>query len=106
MDQGIIVSFKLQYRRQWMLFIVQAYEANKDPNKTVTLLKAIQWTRVAWEQIVRITYTPLSLLFYIIYRGGSHLFHQKRIQALLHLLIPISTGYEPGAFPLRQITQI
>ena len=52
MDQGIIVSFKLQYRRQWMLFIVQAYEANKDPNKMVILLKAIQWTRVAWEQMV------------------------------------------------------
>ena len=24
------------------------YEADKDPNKTVTLLKAIQWTRVVW----------------------------------------------------------
>jgi hypothetical protein len=32
--------------------MVQAYEANKDPNKIVTLLKAVQWTRVAWEQMV------------------------------------------------------
>jgi hypothetical protein len=52
MDQGIVASFKLQYRRQWISFMVQAYEANKDPNKTVTLLKAVQWTRVAWEQMV------------------------------------------------------
>jgi hypothetical protein len=52
MDQGIIASFKLQYRRQWISFMVQAYEANKDPNKMVTLLKAIQWTQVAWEQMV------------------------------------------------------
>jgi hypothetical protein len=28
------------------------YEADKDPNKTVTLLKAIQWTRVAWYNAV------------------------------------------------------
>jgi len=27
------------------------YEANKDPNKTVHLLKAIQWTQVAWEAV-------------------------------------------------------
>ena len=26
------------------------YEAGKDPNKTVTLLKAVQWTRVSWAQ--------------------------------------------------------
>ena len=26
--------------------------SDKDPNKTVTLLKAIQWTRVAWNDCV------------------------------------------------------
>jgi DDE superfamily endonuclease/Fission yeast centromere protein N-terminal domain/Tc5 transposase DNA-binding domain len=50
MDQGIIASFKVQYRRQWVAFMLREYEKGRDPNKTVTLLKAIQWYRVAWEQ--------------------------------------------------------
>ena len=50
LDQGIITSFKLQYRAQWVVYILWQYEANKDPNQTVNLLKAIQWTRLAWDQ--------------------------------------------------------
>jgi hypothetical protein len=42
LDQGIIASFKLQYRRQWVAYMLRQYEAGKDPNKTVTLLKAVQ----------------------------------------------------------------
>ena len=57
MDQGIIASFKLQYRRQWVAFMVREYNADKNPQKTVNLLKAIQWTRVAWEQSV----TPTTI---------------------------------------------
>ena len=37
--------------------MLQQYEASKDLNKTVTLLKAIQWTRSSWEQGV----TSLSI---------------------------------------------
>jgi hypothetical protein len=48
LDQGIIASFKLQYRRQWVSYMLRQFEANKDPNKTVTLLEAVQWTRVTW----------------------------------------------------------
>jgi DDE superfamily endonuclease len=47
MDQGIIASYKLQYRRQWIAFMLKERQANKDPQKTMNLLKAIQWTRVA-----------------------------------------------------------
>jgi hypothetical protein len=32
--------------------MLRQYKAGRDPNKTVTLLKAIQWTRVAWNDIV------------------------------------------------------
>jgi DDE superfamily endonuclease len=42
LDQGIIASFKLYYRRQWVEYIVRMLNSDKDPNKTVTLLKAIQ----------------------------------------------------------------
>lgn len=51
LDQGIIASFKLQYRRHWISYMLRQYENDKDPNKTVNLLKAIQWTRVAWEAV-------------------------------------------------------
>ena len=50
LDQGIIAGFKLQYRAQWVAYMLRQYEANKDPNQTVNLLKAIQWTRLAWDQ--------------------------------------------------------
>jgi hypothetical protein len=32
--------------------MLHQYKVNKNPMKTVNLLKAIQWTRVAWEQSV------------------------------------------------------
>jgi hypothetical protein len=32
--------------------MLRQYELDKDPNKTITLLKAIQWTRIAWHDIV------------------------------------------------------
>ena len=43
MDQGIIASFKLKYRKQWITYMLREYEAGRDPQSTVTLLKAIQW---------------------------------------------------------------
>jgi hypothetical protein len=49
MDQEIIASFKLQYRKRWIAFMLQEYEADRNPQKTVNLLKAVQWTRAAWE---------------------------------------------------------
>jgi hypothetical protein len=55
LDQGIIASFKLQYRRQWISYMIRQYENNKDPNKTVNLLKAIQWIRVAWDIVSPVT---------------------------------------------------
>jgi hypothetical protein len=42
MDQGIIASFKLQYRRLWVESKLREYEADKNPQKTVNLLKAVQ----------------------------------------------------------------
>ena len=37
--------------------MVRQYEADKNPQKTVNLLKAVQWTRIAWEQSV----TPTTI---------------------------------------------
>ena len=55
-DQGIIASFKLQYRRQWVTFMLREYEAGKNPQRTMNLLKAIQQTRVVQEQSVTTDY--------------------------------------------------
>jgi hypothetical protein len=52
LDQGIIASFKLHYRRQWVDYILRILQTDKDPNKTVNLLEAIQWTRIAWNGCV------------------------------------------------------
>jgi len=52
LDQGIIASFKLHYRRQWVAYYIRQLDAGRDPNKTVSLLKAIQWTRLAWAEYV------------------------------------------------------
>jgi hypothetical protein len=51
-DQGIIAAFKLQYRKLWVSYILRQLEVNKNPNKTVNLLKALQWTRIAWNDKV------------------------------------------------------
>jgi hypothetical protein len=48
-DQGIITSFKLQYRKQWIAFMLREYKASRNPQKTANLLKAVQWLRAAWE---------------------------------------------------------
>lgn len=52
LDQGIIASFKLHYRRQWVAYYLRQLDVDKDPNKTISLLKAIQWTRVSWAEYV------------------------------------------------------
>ena len=54
MDQGIIASFKLQYRKLWITFILREYEADKNPQKTVNLLRAVQQVQAAWEISVTI----------------------------------------------------
>ena len=55
LNQGIIASFKTIYRKEWILYMLRQYEDNKNPNKTVNLLKAIQWTRKAWDQVTKTT---------------------------------------------------
>jgi hypothetical protein len=34
--------------------MLQEYEANKNPQKTVNLLRAVQWIQAAWETLVTI----------------------------------------------------
>ena len=50
-------SSKPSQKRRTITYMLRQYEAGKNPNKTVTLLKAVQWTRSSWEQGV----TPSSI---------------------------------------------
>lgn len=38
--------------KQWIAFVLREYKAGRNPQKTVNLLKAVQWTRAAWESSV------------------------------------------------------
>ncbi|KAI1003317.1 hypothetical protein K3495_g4888 [Podosphaera aphanis] len=51
LDQGIIASFKLAYRKQWINFILNQHESGKNPQKTVNILRAIQWSQISWEDL-------------------------------------------------------
>ncbi|KAI0998414.1 hypothetical protein K3495_g9780 [Podosphaera aphanis] len=51
LDQRIIASFKLAYRKQWINFILNQHESGKDPQKTVIILRAIQWSQSSWEDL-------------------------------------------------------
>jgi hypothetical protein len=55
MDQGIIAAFKLHYRKKFVYFMLQELQANRDPNKTVTLLHAIRWPVAAWNEVTQVT---------------------------------------------------
>ena len=51
LDQGIIASFKLQYKKFWIVYIVKQLDNDKTPQKTVTLLNAVNWTTAAWKAV-------------------------------------------------------
>lgn len=57
LDQGIIASFKLQYRKMWIAYMIRQFDKEKDPLKTVTLLDVITWTVDAWNHYVK----PLTI---------------------------------------------
>jgi hypothetical protein len=35
--------------------MLRQYEADKNPNKTMNLLKAVQWSRASWEAVSEVT---------------------------------------------------
>ena len=51
LDLGIIRTFKAYYRSQWLRYQVAEYQANRMPEKTVNVLKAIRWAISAWDDV-------------------------------------------------------
>ena len=56
-EQGIIRSWKAHYRRRWLAYMHDEYDAHKDPLRSTNVLKAIQWLIDAWEHDV----TPTTI---------------------------------------------
>ena len=51
LNPGIISTFKALYRRSWLRYIVEEFEAGNNPIKTMNILKAIRFTICAWDEV-------------------------------------------------------
>ena len=52
LDQGIIQNLKVYYKKQWLHYMLHAYENHINPMNTVTVLDAIRWIIRAWNHDV------------------------------------------------------
>jgi hypothetical protein len=51
LDQGIIAAFKARYLRSWIRYMLEQHESGFDPLQTMTVLKAIQFSIRAWDDV-------------------------------------------------------
>lgn len=57
LDQGIIKAWKAHYRKRWLLYVVNEFENNRSPLRTMNVLKAVRWSIHAWQQVSSETIT-------------------------------------------------
>lgn len=55
LDQGVIATFKACYRRHWLRYMVEEVENDRDPCKTINLLKAFRFVIRAWHEVSSVT---------------------------------------------------
>ena len=48
LDQGIINCWKTHWKRYWIHYILQEFEANRNPIETMDVLKAVRWGMRSW----------------------------------------------------------
>ena len=48
LDQGIIRTFKAHYKRRWLQYQLDTYEAGEDPHQKMNVLQALRWATEAW----------------------------------------------------------
>jgi hypothetical protein len=53
--QGIIRTFKAHYKRRWLQYQLDHYEAGEDPHKKMNVLQALRWATEAWQEGVTST---------------------------------------------------
>ncbi len=49
LEQGITRLWKTYYRKRWLAYMCQEYNAKRDPMKSMNVLQAIRWVTAAWE---------------------------------------------------------
>lgn len=49
LDQGIINTWKVYWKRQWVKFMLYEFDSGRDPISSMNVLKAITWGIQAWE---------------------------------------------------------
>ncbi len=52
-DQGIIQNFKVYYRQSWLQYMLTELENERDPLKTMNVLKAARFSIAAWNNSVK-----------------------------------------------------
>ena len=57
LELGIVRSWKVHYRRKWLTYMCDEYDAHRDPLRSTNVLKAIHWLIDAWENDV----TPTTI---------------------------------------------
>ena len=55
LEQGIIQSWKAHYRKRWLTYMCNEYDAGKNPMKSMNVLQAIRWGIAAWEDVTPTT---------------------------------------------------
>jgi len=48
LDQGIIASLKMYYKKHWLEFMIDQYERSLNPIKTMNINLAVRWLSQAW----------------------------------------------------------
>ena len=52
LDQGIIQSFKSHYRRQWLAYMLDCYESDRNPLDNMNIHLAIRWMLRSWNNYI------------------------------------------------------
>lgn len=54
LDQGIINNWKVNWRRNWVLYMVKEFDRGVDPLSTISVLQAIRWGIEAWSVDIKV----------------------------------------------------
>lgn len=51
LDQGIIRTYKAHYRKSWLLYMLDQFNKELNPLRTMNVLKAVRWSIQAWQAV-------------------------------------------------------
>lgn len=87
LDQGIIQNLKSHYKRRWLQFMVQNYEAGNNPLVLMSLFNAVRWISQSWDDVTAST-------IYRCFRKAKIQPYQEPIDLPADPAVDINTVYE------------